>query len=201
MVRIDAGKRARPRRPTDWDVAMRLPENHAAGGQPSHVGCLRLRVPAKTLDVAIEIVTDDENHIWMARGLDTQAKDCKQKNKQAPATLKWNDSIHKAFYPIAENRLYFGRIANNSPPRNHLVFPHSLPFDIKPVRRGNRFEEDRRMVARPTCERNCGSVTKTNETLRRLPEYNVGSTSVISSSATSAGTALPFQTGSRWKTR
>ncbi len=63
-MRIDAGEHARPRRTADRDVAVSLGESNSAASQPSHVGRLRLSMPAKALDVVVQVVADDQDDVW-----------------------------------------------------------------------------------------------------------------------------------------
>ena len=63
MMRIDAREHARPRRPADGDVAVRLCEPHAAFGKSSHARRSRLRMPAKAFDIVIQVVTNDQDDI------------------------------------------------------------------------------------------------------------------------------------------
>ena len=60
VVWIDACEEARPRWAADRNVAVSLGKRNSTIRKPSHVRCLRLWMPAETLNVVIQVITDNQ---------------------------------------------------------------------------------------------------------------------------------------------
>ena len=82
VVWIDACEKARPRGAADRNIAVSLSERDSTMSKSSHVRCLRLWMPAKTLDVVIQVITDYQNNIGPGccrSGLSNQQNHCRYK--------------------------------------------------------------------------------------------------------------------------
>ena len=65
--------------PADWNVAVCLRERNAAARKPSHVRCSSLRVSAKSLNVIVQVIADDDDDVGVLR-IDSLLRNLEQLN-------------------------------------------------------------------------------------------------------------------------
>ena len=91
MVGIDTGEQARSGRPADRNIAVGLFERDATSSKPRHVRRLGLRMTAKTFDVAIQVVADDQNDVRLL-GAEPLAIRAQHGDRQQAQQGSWVDS-------------------------------------------------------------------------------------------------------------